>query len=155
MYVPWGFEDGAPKGGVMPFLLVGVRMQWLKHQANGFKVLFRCPLCIPWSFVLWNRVPHQVGKNWKFSDFLFFLSFFFFKILFIISWETHRERGGDIGRRGRSRLSVGSPMWDSIWHPGITPWAESRWSTAEPWFSDFQKLRVVSFWQNPETLRLK
>ena len=32
---------------------------------------------------------------------------FFFKILFIYLWQTHRERGRDIGR-GRSRLHVGS-----------------------------------------------
>ena len=39
--------------------------------------------------------------------------FFFFKILFIYSWETQRGRGRDTGRR-RSRLHIGSPMWDSI-----------------------------------------
>ena len=41
---------------------------------------------------------------------------FFFKILFIDSLETHREKGRDIGR-GRSKLPAGSPMWDS----GIMP----------------------------------
>ena len=47
--------------------------------------------------------------------------YFFFKILFIYSWETHtqrRERGRDPGR-GRSRLHAGSPMRDSI--PGSHP----------------------------------
>ena len=39
--------------------------------------------------------------------------FFFFKVLFIYSWETEWERGRDTGR-GRSRLHAGSPMWDSI-----------------------------------------
>ena len=38
--------------------------------------------------------------------------FFFFKILFIYSWEARRK--GQRHRRGRSRLHAGSPMWDSI-----------------------------------------
>ena len=38
---------------------------------------------------------------------------FFFKILFIYSQETERERGRDTGR-GRSRLHAGSWMQDSI-----------------------------------------
>ena len=42
------------------------------------------------------------------------LFLFLFKILFIIH-ERHRERSRDIGRR-RSRLPVGSLMWDS--NPG-------------------------------------
>ena len=37
----------------------------------------------------------------------------FLKDLFIYSWETQRERGRDPSR-GRSRLPLGSPMWDSI-----------------------------------------
>ena len=41
------------------------------------------------------------------------------------------ERGRDIGR-GKRRLPARSPMWDSIPDPGITPWAEGRYSTAEP-----------------------
>ena len=40
----------------------------------------------------------------------------FFKILFIYSWETKKERGRDTGRE-RSRLHAGSPIWDSI--PGL------------------------------------
>ena len=40
----------------------------------------------------------------------------FFKILFIYSRETQRERGRDPGR-GRSRIHAGSPMWDLI--PGL------------------------------------
>ena len=39
--------------------------------------------------------------------------FFLFKILFIYSWETQRERGKDIGRE-RSRLHARSLIWDSI-----------------------------------------
>ena len=40
---------------------------------------------------------------------------FFFKILFIYSWETHRERGGE--GKGRSKLHVGSPTRDPIPEP--------------------------------------
>ena len=46
------------------------------------------------------------------------LSFFFLKIYLFIH-ERHRERG-----RGRSRFHAGSPMWDLILGPGITPRAE-------------------------------
>ena len=44
---------------------------------------------------------------------LHLFSFFFFKILFVYSWETHIERGRDTGR-GRSRLPVGILVWDLI-----------------------------------------
>ena len=49
--------------------------------------------------------------------------------------ETQRTRGRDIGR-GRSRLSTGSPMWDSIPRHRITPLAESRhkWKQAQNLF---------------------
>ena len=50
-------------------------------------------------------------------DLIFFVSLFFFKRFYLFIHERHRERGRDIGR-GRSRLSSGSLMWDSI--PG--PW---------------------------------
>ena len=39
---------------------------------------------------------------------------------FIYSFMRHTERDRDIGR-GRSRLPVGSPMWDSVPGPGIMP----------------------------------
>ena len=63
------------------------------------------------------------------EDILVFL--FKKKFLFIYSWGTQRGRGRDTGT-GRSRLPAGSPMWDSIPDPGITPWAEGRRSTTEP-----------------------
>ena len=59
-------------------------------------------------------------EKWRFLSLWVRKDFFFFflkNILFIHSWETQRERGRDTGR-GRSRLPVGSSMWDSI--PG--PW---------------------------------
>ena len=43
--------------------------------------------------------------------------FFFFKILFIYSWETQRESPRHRQRERRSRLLTGSLMWDSI--PGL------------------------------------
>ena len=49
--------------------------------------------------------------------------FNFLKILFI--HERHRVRGRDTGR-GRSRLPVGSPMWDLIRDSRITPSGEGR-----------------------------
>ena len=39
-------------------------------------------------------------------------------------------RGRDTGR-GRSRLPVGIPTWDSILDPGLMSWAERRCSTTE------------------------
>ena len=54
------------------------------------------------------------------------------KDLFIHGREREREKGRDT-RRGRSRLSTGSPVWDSIpTDPRITPLAKDRHSTAEP-----------------------
>ena len=64
---------------------------------------------------------------------LFFLRrkflFLFLKILFIYSWETHRERGRDIGR-GRRRLHAGSQTWDSI--PGFWDHTLRQAPTTEP-----------------------
>ena len=41
--------------------------------------------------------------------------------------ERERERGRDIGK-GRSRLHVGSPTWDSILgrDSTITPWTKGK-----------------------------
>ena len=55
----------------------------------------------------------------------------FLKRFYLFIHWRHRVRGRDIGR-GRSRLHVGSPMWDSIWGLGITPRAEGRCLTTEP-----------------------
>ena len=55
---------------------------------------------------------------------------FFFKDFLKNVWDIGRDTG-----RGRGRLPVGSPMWDSIpgfRDPGVTPWAEGRYSTPEP-----------------------
>ena len=50
-----------------------------------------------------------------------------FKILFIYSWETHRERQG---YRGRSKLPVGNLIWDLI--PG--PWDHALSQRPLWWF---------------------
>ena len=67
---------------------------------------------------------HYCG--WHIHVYYFFLK----KILYIYSWETHKERQR---HRGRSRLLAGNRMREGL-NPrlGITPWAEGRCSTAEP-----------------------
>lgn len=57
-------------------------------------------------------------------------SLFFLKILFVYSWETHRERSRDLGR-GRSRFLAGSPMWDSI---------------PEPWDHALSRRQMLNHW---------
>ena len=59
-----------------------------------------------------------------------FLFYFVFKVLFIYSWEMHRERGKDTGR-GRRRLPARSPMWDSI--PGSQDHALSQRQILNHW----------------------
>ena len=60
---------------------------------------------------------------------LLMFPYFFLKILFIYSWETHRERDRGTGK-GRGRLHAGSPMRDLIPGPRIMPWAKGRSQTA-------------------------
>ena len=75
-----------------------------------------CYLCNRWFFefvfnkllITFSCVCSATFLSQKISG-LFFC--FFFKTLFI--HETGRERGRDLGR-GRSRLPVGSPIWDLI-----------------------------------------
>ena len=55
---------------------------------------------------------------------------FFFKILFIYSWKTHREKGRDTGR-GRSKFHSQSPLWDPI--PGPRDHALSQRQTLNRW----------------------
>ena len=59
------------------------------------------------------------------------LLFYFFKILFIYLFMRDTERGRDTGR-GRSRLPVGSPRWDSIPGPWDLDLSCRQTSTAEP-----------------------
>ena len=80
------------------------------------------------SLLLWydsSRFSNKTRERTTVPWWLFFL-----KILFVYSWETHRERQR-LGR-GRTRLPVRSPMWNSIPDPGIRPWAKSRYLTTEP-----------------------
>ena len=61
----------------------------------------------------WLRF-RRLRTKWLTNIPTFYFIYLFLKILFIL--ERHTERGRDIGR-GRSRLPVGIPMWDSI--PGL------------------------------------
>ena len=54
----------------------------------------------------------------------------------------------------RGRLHTGSPMWDSIWDFGITPWAKGRHSTTEPsmcpriswcWFKGYKPFKKCNY----------
>ena len=55
----------------------------------------------------------KVSKN-------IFIYLFFKDFTYLFMTDTQRERGRDTGR-GRSRLHVGTLMWDSIPGPEITP----------------------------------
>ena len=66
--------------------------------------------CVTLGIITFSREgAHHCHHSTKFFCFVLFI-----KILFI--HERHTERGRDLGR-GRSRLPIGSLMWDSI--PGI------------------------------------
>ena len=64
-----------------------------------------------------------------------------FKIFNLFIPKRHRERGRDIGR-GRSRLPVGSPMWDSISILGLQDHTLSWRQTLNHWATE------VSLWCN-------
>ena len=66
------------------------------------------------------------------QDFYFLKSFFlfFFKILFIYSWETQRERQTQAEEEAGFMQGAWCGTWS--WDSRITPWAEGRWQTAEP-----------------------
>ena len=63
------------------------------------------------TVILWSK-PKKERVWMKENDFL--------KIFYLFIHERPTERGRDTGR-GRSRLPAGSPMWDSIPGPGISP----------------------------------
>ena len=65
--------------------------------------------------------------NCVYKVFVFLFVCLFFLRCYLFIQERHRGRGRDIGKE-RSRLHAGNGTWDSR----ITPWAESRRSTAEP-----------------------
>ena len=62
------------------------------------------------------------------------LFFFFLKILFIHSWETHTERGRDTEEKQASyrESNVGLHPGTRSWDSRITPWTKGRRQTAEP-----------------------
>ena len=79
-------------------------------------------------FCRWKITFYEFGELCLVEKISFYFFFFFFKILFVYSWE--RERSRDIGR-GRSRLPVGSPIWDLI--PG-------------PWDHDLSWRQMLNHW---------
>ena len=80
------------------------------------------------SFIRTNPT-HEGGTFMTFSLSRGPIFFFFLNILFFFMRDT--ERGRDISR-GRSRLPVGSPMWDSIPRPQDHNLSKGRRSTTEP-----------------------
>ena len=61
--------------------------------------------------------------------FILFFIYFFSQRFYLFIHERHTEKGRDTGR-GKSRLPVGSPMWDSI--PGLWDQDLSRRQDAQP-----------------------
>ena len=100
----------------------------------GSSLFFRLHIQSPhWSFWLYLQNPiftilyfYHSGSKQP----LGFNCFYFFKILFIYSWETHRERQRQAeGEAGSWRgVLCGTRSQD----PGITTWTEGRSSTIEP-----------------------
>ena len=73
-----------------------------------------------WQF--FNKIEYWLNTSWPFPNQSRKLVFFF-KILFIDSWETHTEKGRDTGR-GRTRLLTGSPNGTGSQVSRIRPWAD-------------------------------
>ena len=103
------------------FQRLSVWIAFLNTQLLAFKKFLWWYLCF---LVNWSIFSLSLPSFY----FLFILLYFsfFFKILFIYSWEI--ERGRDIGR-GRNRLHAGSPdartrSWPGA--SGISPWAKGR-----------------------------
>ena len=102
-----GFWERASRCTLPPVLIT-------VQQSVPWKALFSNQIMLLCSQFGWKaHVTKSSGSIAMFLNggnchwFLALAFFFFFKIFFSYSWETHRGR--DIGR-GRSRLPVGSPM---------------------------------------------
>ena len=84
---------------------------------NEFEVLYKSKDALVWAKLTPLPPPPVQQPKYIFYQNLLLQqqlqTHFFFKILFIYSWETQRERSRDTDW-GRSSLHAGRPMWDSI-----------------------------------------
>ena len=118
---------------------------FLQDKQLTIKVISHWLVLVPgwWSFWRISHISclalkkcHVLQGTWHFL--LFFVCLFVcFFTFYLFIHESHRERGRDISR-GRSRLPVGSLMWDSI--PGPRDHSLNRrqmlnhWATQVPLF---------------------
>ena len=107
-------------------------------QASGPSPSFSSESCdfkTPWEKkkpnkrYIFKKIKPRNQVNAKEAGVFEVRSFFFLRFIYLFVKDT--EKGRDTGR-GRSRLHVGCPMWDSIPDPRIMPWAEGGCSTTEP-----------------------
>ena len=77
------------------------------------------------DFILIPLIPFQH------SGFILSFPFLFKDFIYLFMRDTQRERGRDTGR-GKSRLQQEAWCGTQSQESGITPWAKSRRSTAEP-----------------------
>ena len=104
--------------------------EWITGTKGAGVVLLSTSVASLMSFPLYTLKYSNISNQVKAYYIPHALTsfFFFFKILFVYSWETwreresfkrkkekerERERGRDLGRE-KSRLHAGSLMWDSI-----------------------------------------
>ena len=133
------------KGRMFPRELLHEKQAVVEQSATilNFHHGILCPI---FNLLSWNlesapgfQPQALVSGDWEFhsiyhvqNNFIYDLpSGSFFLRLYLFIHERPTERSRDVGR-GRSRLPMGSLMWDSIWGPGITPWAKGRCPTTEP-----------------------
>ena len=107
------------KGNHLSCLSLPVPFLYLSDSLYDTLVFLPCSIFhfLSFPFYFANSLKSTLRLKYHYSLYSTFISF---KILFIDSWETQRERGRDTGR-GRTRLPARSSMWDSILDPEITP----------------------------------
>ena len=102
--------------------------------------LLSCTLTLSYYFphLLWImqvlpcNIYHSIIHSSLFISYPRLSASFSLKKDFIYLFMRDIQRETRDTDRGRSRLHTGSPMWDLIPRPRITPWAEGRHSTSEP-----------------------
>ena len=76
-----------------------------------------------WSKLILAHIPTWFFPLTKFT-WVLHIPFFFFLILFIYSWETHRERGRETQAEGEAGSMQGAQRGTPSQVSRITPWAE-------------------------------